>query len=81
METPEKKENPQKWYYGVGAVLFSLFLLGPLGFPLLWKSPRFNLFWKITLTVIFLAATYYACAVTWQAFSGLIDQIKSLGLV
>ena len=81
METPEKKENPQKWYYGRGAVIFGLFLLGPLGFPLLWKSPRFNLFWKIALTVIFSAATYYAFVGTWQAISILIGQIKSRGPV
>ena len=34
-------------------VLGVLFLVaGPLGLPLLWRSPRFNLFWKSTLSIV-----------------------------
>jgi len=44
--------SPPSWYYRPWAVLVLLFLvLGPLGLPLLWKSPSFTRGWKIFLTV------------------------------
>jgi len=40
------------WYYRPWAVVLLLFLvLGPLGLPLLWRSPCFTRAWKIVLTV------------------------------
>jgi hypothetical protein len=40
------------WYYRPWAVVLLLFLvLGPLGLPLLWRSPSFTRGWKIVLTV------------------------------
>ena len=40
------------WYYRPWAVLVLLFVvLGPLGLPLLWRSPSFTRGWKIVLTV------------------------------
>ena len=46
------------WYYRPWAVVVLLFLvLGPLGLPLLWRSPSFTRFWKITLTVAMVAYT------------------------
>jgi hypothetical protein len=50
---PEKR----RWYLSVPSVLTALVLLGPLAFPLLWKSPAFTKFWKIFLTAAFAAAT------------------------
>ena len=40
------------WYYRPWAVVLLLFfVLGPLGLPLLWKSPSFTRVWKVILTV------------------------------
>lgn len=42
-----------KWYYSVwGVLLLLFFLLGPLGLPFLWKSPRFPLWAKAALTIL-----------------------------
>ena len=35
-----------------------LFVLGPFGLPLLYKSPRFNRTWKIIWTIIMAAYTW-----------------------
>ena len=35
-----------------------LFVLGPFGLPLLYKSPRFNRSWKIIWTFIMIAYTW-----------------------
>jgi ascorbate-specific PTS system EIIC-type component UlaA len=46
------------WYYRPWPVLLLLFLvLGPLGLPLLWRSPRFTRTWKIVLTGLVLVYT------------------------
>ena len=42
-----------KWHHSVWFVLLSLFLLlGPLGLPLLWKSPKFSRWAKVVLTLL-----------------------------
>jgi hypothetical protein len=44
--------SPPAWYYRPWAVVLLLFfVLGPVGLPLLWKSPSFTRGWKIVLTV------------------------------
>ena len=49
---------PPAWYYRPWAVVVLLFLvLGPLGLPLLWKSPSFRRGWKIVLTVTMVVYT------------------------
>jgi hypothetical protein len=46
------------WYYRPWAVVVLLFLvLGPLGLPLLWKSPSFTRGWKIVLTLAMVVYT------------------------
>ena len=47
---------PPKWYYQPwSVVLLLLFVLGPFGLPLLWKSPAFSRGMKLTLTIVVLA--------------------------
>jgi len=42
-----------RWFYNVWAVLLALFVvLGPLGLPLLWRSPRFSRGAKVLLTAL-----------------------------
>jgi hypothetical protein len=45
-----------KWYYRPAWVLVMLFVvLGPLGLPYLWKSPKFSRGMKTVLTVLLVA--------------------------
>jgi hypothetical protein len=47
-----------RWYYRPWAVVVLLFLvLGPLGLPLLWRSPSFSRSSKVVLTVAMLVYT------------------------
>ena len=51
-------EAPVKWYYRPVWVLLLLFLvLGPLGLPYLWRSPRFSRGAKLALTAVVIAYT------------------------
>jgi predicted nucleic acid-binding Zn ribbon protein len=50
---PREPSKP-KWYYNVWIVLCMLFfVLGPLGLPLVWKSPSFSkpMKWLLTLAM------------------------------
>ena len=81
MLNPEPKP---KWYYGVGTVLTALVTLGPFAFPLLWKSPRFNFFWKVFLTVFVTAATFWMMKASADVVALLmkqIQEIKDAGLI
>ena len=49
-----------KWYYQPWVVVLLLVLvLGPLGLPLLYKSPKFGRTWKWGLTILTLLYTGY----------------------
>ena len=73
--------NPQpekKWHHGFVPVFLALFFMGPLGFPLLWKSPQFNLFWKVLLTFLVLAVTVWMVQASVGVVHVLLAQIKQI---
>jgi putative effector of murein hydrolase len=74
------EEQSVKWYYGVPAVLGALFLLGPFAFPLLWKSPAFNRFWKIILTSLITAATIAMLISTWQLVQIILREFSAFNV-
>jgi ribosomal protein L40E len=56
------------WSESPWLVLPLMFLvLGPFALPLLWRSRRFNLVWKILLTAVMLAVTVYLVWCIWLA--------------
>ena len=53
-----KDEGNVKWYLKpVGVILILFVVLGPLGLPLLYKSPKFSKTLKIMLTVVVIVYT------------------------
>jgi succinate dehydrogenase hydrophobic anchor subunit len=70
-----------KWYYRLSSVIVALLVFGPLAFPLLWKSPEYNLFWKVLLTVAFTAMAVYLAIATWKIGVSVWNELKSLGLI
>jgi hypothetical protein len=54
------EDKKGKWYLNPLVVLLLLFfVLGPLGLPLLYKSPHFGKTWKKILTIIIVVYTAY----------------------
>ena len=52
MKDESAPPSPSSWYYRPWAIVVLLFfVLGPVGLPLLWKSPGFTRGWKVALTV------------------------------
>lgn len=68
-----------RWYYEVWSVFLALILLGPLAYPLLWKSPKLSLKWKWILTLIFSLLTFVMIVLTWGTFQLLLDILSSQG--
>src|SRR5436309_5300023 len=61
-------EPESRWFYSVWAVLLALFVvLGPLGLPLLWRSPRFSRGTKVLLTALTVVYTLVLIAETLNA--------------
>ncbi len=55
-----REDEKEKWYLKPVSVVLSLFfVLGPLGLPLLYKSPKFSRKAKIILTIAVLIYTFY----------------------
>jgi hypothetical protein len=53
-----KQEAKVKWYLNpISVVLLLFFVLGPIGLPLLYKSPKFSKTLKIILTVAVIVYT------------------------
>ncbi|MDO8730376.1 MAG: hypothetical protein Q7J69_04240 [Candidatus Omnitrophota bacterium] len=70
-----------KWYHGRVTVLLMLFfVLGPAGFPLLWKSPYFSKRWKQILTVLTLIYTVLMIRMVVSAVTTSLRTLSSMGL-
>ena len=64
VSSPGKQPNSldSPWF-----VLLMLFIvLGPLGLPLLWRSARFSIFWKVLLTSALAMITGCVLLSIWQ---------------
>ena len=68
---------PPKWYYRPLPMLFLLFVvLGPLGLPLLWKSPAFSRSMKIVLTIAVVVYTALLAETALMAIRTIVDQLE-----
>jgi hypothetical protein len=66
-----------KWYLRpMGIVLLLFFVLGPLGLPLLYKSPSFSKKIKIILTIIVLIYTSFLIISTVEIGKKLYIQME-----
>ena len=78
MTAPPNQEK--KWYLKWWTVLVLLATLGPFGFPFLWKSKDFSLFWKWFWTIAISVLTIMLCWSTWKLVKFIIEEFRSLGL-
>lgn len=75
---PVKSDRPG-WSENPWVVLASLFLVfGPLGLPMLWRSRRFSLLWKIILTVVVLVLTVLIFVLIWYVVDQALAPLKEL---
>jgi hypothetical protein len=71
-----KEDEKINWYLRpISVVLLLFFILGPLGLPLLYKSPKFSKTLKIILTIAVIIYTSYlifaSLEIARQLYSGM----------
>ncbi|MBI1975912.1 MAG: hypothetical protein HYS56_00200 [Candidatus Omnitrophica bacterium] len=64
------------WYYSKVFVYIVLALMGPLGFPLLWMSPRFSKRERWVWTAVIVAGTALLIALSSQVSQMLGTQME-----
>ena len=70
-----------KWYYRPVWVLVLLFVvLGPLGLPYLWRSPRFSRGMKIALTICVLLYTAWLIHEVFRIVQEVQEQLQDLDI-
>jgi hypothetical protein len=68
-----------RWYLSpIAVILLLFFVLGPLGLPLLYKSPHFSKALKIILTIVVIIYTAYLIYETIQITRELFKKIEEL---
>lgn len=64
------------WYYRpLGIALLTLLVLGPLGLPLIWRSPALDVRRKWVASVLVLA---YTAVLVWQVVEALRQALAQL---
>jgi len=69
------------WYFGTSCIVVAVGCLGPLALPLLWWRPNTSRKWKVILTVVILAISWFAyLAMQWATetlmeYYGLMDEL------
>lgn len=76
-KTAKISDQPLDWYYRVPYVVAMLLLVGPLAFPLLWRSPHFSRSARWAWTVVVVAAVLLFLA-TPYLLDWLIRQMPDL---
>ncbi|MDD5438849.1 MAG: hypothetical protein PHS37_01525 [Candidatus Omnitrophica bacterium] len=74
-------EEKPKWYHRPYVIIGALLMLGPFALPLVWSSPAMSRLTKIILTLIVFGLTYWLVMVTVDTYTGLMKQLKELGLL
>jgi hypothetical protein len=75
-------EPSTNWYYRPFWVLVLLFfVLGPLGLPFLWRSPRFTRVLKVTLTVAVVVYTGLLVGETLRVVEALWVEMREINLI
>ena len=63
---PVAGKKPQ-WYFRTPFIVIVICCVGPLALPLIWWRPKTSPAWKIGLTVVILALTWFFYRVTMES--------------
>jgi len=69
---------PIKWYYNSWTIVIAILCVGPLGLFLLWFRPRTNIFIKLLISVIVIAASIWMAKGTLEVYEKLMEQYREL---
>ena len=78
MSDPGLNKPAVKWYLKPVAVIIALFVAGPFALPLVWMSPSFKRWHKVTITVITALLTAWMLLASVELFKIFMKEIRSL---
>ena len=64
------------WHLRTSVIVIALLSVGPLALPLVWMHPKLSLIWKIAISLICIAATWYLYQQTLAALKMFDDTMK-----
>jgi hypothetical protein len=74
-----KEDEKVKWYLRpISVILLLFFVLGPLGLPFLYRSPKFSKPLKIILTAVVIIYTLYLIFATLEIGRVLYKRLEEL---
>lgn len=81
--TPVRRLPPQDglpWYFGTTTIVVSLLTIGPLALPLVWIHPKLTVVWKIVISVVVLALTWYSILLVGEWLKKFDETVKMMQL-
>ena len=66
------------WYFSTSFIVFALCCVGPFAVPLIWWRPKTSPAWKIGLTVVILAFSWFLYQVTLESLRSIQEYYKLL---
>ena len=67
-----------KWYLRPMAVVIAILAIGPFAIPLVWKSPAFKKWVKVTITVLLVLLTIWTIKVSVALYQMLKAEMQNL---
>lgn len=75
---PNRPAQRGKWYFNWSTIVIAIGCLGPLALPLLWWRPNTARGWKIGITVLVLAFTWFMYRATISTLNQLDEAMQGL---
>jgi hypothetical protein len=73
----DKRSKPEsKWYFSTPVVVFALLAVGPLGLPLVWLNPRYNIYSKVILTIAVIGLCVWCYLAARDLYLDLMQQMS-----
>lgn len=72
------KKAPVKWYLKPVFVVIAIFVAGPFALPLVWKSPAFKRWIKITITILLILFTIWLIKVSVEIYQLFLKEMQEL---
>lgn len=66
------------WYFSKTFIVVALLSVGPLALPLIWWRPQTSLAWKVGLSVVILAFSWFLYQLTLEALHNIQEYYKFL---
>jgi len=70
-----------KWYLRPVTIIIAILAVGPFAIPLVWLSPAFKKWLKVTLTVLLILLSIVLVKCSMQAYSLLLKEMQALQAV